>query len=63
MGDTVNTANISHDDEIDLIELAINLWQEKWTIIAAVIITARVGVTIAINHGKALQQARRLIFN
>jgi LPS O-antigen subunit length determinant protein (WzzB/FepE family) len=54
VGDTVNTANISHDDEIDLIELAINLWQEKWTIIAAVIIATVVGVAIAINHEKGL---------
>ena len=54
MGNTVNTTNISHDDEIDLIELAINLWQEKWTIIAAVIIATVIGVAIAINHEKGL---------
>jgi chain length determinant protein (polysaccharide antigen chain regulator) len=54
MGNTVNTASISHDDEIDLIELAINLWQEKWTIIAAVIIATVIGVAIAANHEKGL---------
>jgi chain length determinant protein (polysaccharide antigen chain regulator) len=54
VGDTVNTANISHDDEIDLIELAINLWQEKWIIITAVIIAAIIGIAIAINHEKGL---------
>jgi chain length determinant protein (polysaccharide antigen chain regulator) len=54
VGDTVNTPNIRHDDEIDLIELAINLWQEKWIIIAAVIIATVAGVAIAINHEKGL---------
>jgi chain length determinant protein (polysaccharide antigen chain regulator) len=54
VGDTVNTANISHDDEIDLIELAINLWKEKWIIIAAVIIATVIGLAIAINHEKSL---------
>jgi chain length determinant protein (polysaccharide antigen chain regulator) len=54
LGDTVNTANIGHDDEIDLIELAINLWQEKWIIITAVIIAAVIGIAIAINHEKGL---------
>jgi LPS O-antigen subunit length determinant protein (WzzB/FepE family) len=54
VGDPLNTANISHDDEIDLIELAINLWQEKWIIITAVIITAVIGIAIAINHEKSL---------
>jgi LPS O-antigen subunit length determinant protein (WzzB/FepE family) len=54
VGDTVNTANIGHDDEIDLIELAINLWQEKWIIIAAIIIVTVVGIAIAINHEKGL---------
>jgi chain length determinant protein (polysaccharide antigen chain regulator) len=54
VSDTVNTANISHDDEIDLIELAINLWREKWIIITAVIIAAVIGVAIATNHEKGL---------
>jgi LPS O-antigen subunit length determinant protein (WzzB/FepE family) len=54
VGNTVNTTNISHDDEIDLIELAINLWQEKWIIITAVIIAAVIGIAIAINHEKGL---------
>jgi chain length determinant protein (polysaccharide antigen chain regulator) len=54
VGDTVNTANISHDDEIDLIELAINLWREKWIIITATIIATVIGVVIAINHEKGL---------
>jgi LPS O-antigen subunit length determinant protein (WzzB/FepE family) len=54
LGVTVNTANIGHDDEIDLIELAINLWQEKWIIITAVIIAAVIGIAIAINHEKGL---------
>jgi chain length determinant protein (polysaccharide antigen chain regulator) len=54
VGDTVNTTNIGHDDEIDLIELAINLWQQKWIIITAVIISAVIGVAIAINHEKGL---------
>jgi LPS O-antigen subunit length determinant protein (WzzB/FepE family) len=54
VGDTVNTANIRHDDEIDLIELAINLWREKWIIITATIIATVIGVVIAINHEKGL---------
>jgi chain length determinant protein (polysaccharide antigen chain regulator) len=54
VGDPVNTTNISHDDEIDLIELAINLWREKWIIITATIIATVIGVVIAINHEKGL---------
>jgi chain length determinant protein (polysaccharide antigen chain regulator) len=54
VSDTVNTANFSHNDEIDLIELAINLWREKWIIITAVIIAAVIGVAIATNHEKGL---------
>jgi chain length determinant protein (polysaccharide antigen chain regulator) len=60
VGDTVNTANISHDDEIDLIELAINLWQEKWIIITAVIIAAFIGVAIAINNEKGLSTSYKV---
>ncbi len=62
MGDPVNTANIRHEDVIDCIELAINLWQEKWPIIAAVIITARIGVTMAINHEKGLTTSYKAYF-
>jgi chain length determinant protein (polysaccharide antigen chain regulator) len=61
VGDTVNTANISHDDEIDLIELAINLWQEKWIIITAVIIAAVIGVAVAINHEKGLTTSYKTV--
>jgi chain length determinant protein (polysaccharide antigen chain regulator) len=60
VSDTVNTANFSHDDEIDLIELAINLWREKWIIITAVIIAAVIGVAIATNHEKGLTTSYKI---
>lgn len=49
LSNRVNAVNLHHDDEIDLKELFIALWQGKVTIIACTVVCAFIAVAYALN--------------
>ncbi len=48
MTDSTNSSSQKYDDEIDLIELIRNLWEEKWAIISSMALVTLIGTVYAV---------------